>query len=228
LFLAADELAWYLDDRAANAFDECRHELEELEHLQAQFGELFSRLDFLQDLSQAWRRAMTEDSSNRTERWRRAEEWTAVMNLVPLSWTRPLPELRTLFVQYFESSWDHPQKTLAALDDVQRSAPVLLSQLIRVLESLQFSVPIRPQDSAAIIEIDLRTRRFLEGVDANNYQEFRARLLTYCFREFLAPERMAEVVESRSHDQNLVNLFGEVRNDWPLRCLCLAHRLFWA
>jgi len=221
LFFATDQLAWFTEEPVRRVFQHCCEEIDKLEHLQSRLGESFARLDYLKDLSEAWK----------SSRWiggEANEAWDALIRLIPATWTRSPAELRFIFLQYFEEAWDNPHDTLKLLDEVKDRAPILLSQLGQTLESLLFSVPSRFGEEIAQDEIETRTRRFLRGIDGGDYAQFRWKLVNFCFREFLAPERIAEVMESRDRDPAVIQLFTWVRNDWPVRCLCQAHRLFWA
>ena len=58
---------------------------------------------------------------------------------------------------------------------------------------------------------------------------FRTDMLCFCLREGIAPEELAEATSNWS-DVGIPTgqtLSEAVAGDWPLRLVCLAHRLFW-
>lgn len=215
LLFAIDELAWFNEEAARRVLHGCCAEIEKLEHLHGRLGESFARLDFLLELARAWRQVQFEDA-----------RWRPILNLIPQTWLLPPHELRPLLFQHLDDWRNRMRETLDLFDEIASRAPILLAQLGRTLDGYYYSFAFHPQPTAE--ELERRARQFLATVDAALYPQFRWKLLNFCLREFLAPEWLAEVMESRSQDGNLVQLFGQVRNDWPLRVLCQAYRVFWS
>jgi hypothetical protein len=215
LLLAIDELAWFTEEPARLVWQSSIQCMDTLEHLHTKLGEAFSRLDFLLELANVWRTYARQSGS-----------WHSVLQLIPLTWTRPPHELRPTLFQFLEELRLNLRGALELFDDIQERAPIFLAQLGRTLDGFQFGYG-QGWDNHSAEEIEERTKDFLSGVDAADYRQFRWKLFNFCLRDFLAPEKMAEVMESRSTDPNVIDLFGRVRNDWALRVLCQGYRVFW-
>src|SRR5262249_14265629 len=85
LLAAADRVAWVGGDAADTLFTEIRQEIEQRFHVHAQFGEAISRLDFLVDLSETWKRVKSNQ---------RDQALVDLLELLPLTWTQSPHELR--------------------------------------------------------------------------------------------------------------------------------------
>jgi curved DNA-binding protein CbpA len=215
LLASLDQLAWApgLPDGQIGSYFQ---EVEQLGHLGARLGFEFDRLEFLRELSAQWRR-LAKDRLLLLPALA-----PALVPLVPLSWTRPIEEVRPALLEFLGWVARHAHDTLNNLDRLQNLAPAVLAQFGRLLESLRddLDVPPEPEVTEAVTRLTLD---FLEGGGNFSYgEEDRHRLLDFCLREAVSPELVARVVE------NEVRLAELLTNDWPLRYVYLAYQLFWA
>ena len=243
LFFAADQPGLVHGRyRADRVFLKCRRNLGEQVHLQSQFGELFSRLDFLYDLANAWKRVMTEvPAGNHGRRLRSGQATGQLPRSLRCashqgndgghqSGAAQLDQAAAGSASAFHSllriGVGDPDSTLKALDGVQRNAPDFMSQLVRVLERLQYSTPLQRYDDSTMDEIEAQRAAFWAASTPRITSEFRNRLLSFCFRDYRRrnawPRSWKAAAGTLEPDQSL-RRGPSVR---PLRCLCLAGSAF--
>ena len=208
LLRAADYLAWQQSYR----FDELGKEIESHVHVHVALAEDLSRLDFLRELSGSWRDF--------------ASEQRAMMPLVralPLAWTNPF-ENRHRILLHCRPIAERPELALEQLDELQRRAPLVSAHLAQTLAWL-WPTPLDPRDETALAAAVTDT---LGGVDfpfsESGYLLYRRHLLRFCVVEVVAPETAAPLL---SPDRASF-VFQRIHDDWPLRLVCLSHRLIWA
>jgi hypothetical protein len=218
LFAALDHLAWAQDEGARQLADRCRREVSQLPPLDPQWTYRLDRLDILQELSAGWR--LMEQ---------RVPE-SGFVKLIPLSWTRPFGEIRPMFLQMLSQIVHHPAKSLHNFDVLQRAAPAVLVQFGELLRTFQYTIPSLPEDTRSVEELRQRIHTLTLTNRTTNYPASRQRLLSFCLSESIAPEKFAELVQDRTRYwfTPKEDLAAALLGDWPLRYLCLAHRLFWA
>jgi hypothetical protein len=212
---AMNYLAW---SPAHGLLQHCRELLSHCEHLHTRMPEDFDRVDYLMELAQAWRKLL------------RAEDVPAeLIELIPLSWTRTVAEYRLRLVSFLERIAGDPHGVMSQFDVVYQNALPVLAQFGNVLNmyaygsSVMQADPRTPEQRAAV------ARYYLKRADLSHYGRFRHDLLDFCLRESLQPEDIAAATGPEpefwlSPDRHLAHA---LQDDWPLRHVCLAVRLFW-
>jgi hypothetical protein len=216
LLLAVQRLAW--DDSAAAQRDECKRELNQSVHLHRHLGPELDWLDHLEELSADWQALRGKPDVP-----------AGLLELVPRSWDRPLDEFRPALQQFLGEVAAAPRRYLAAFDRVWRRGPAVLTEFGRLLILYQSELDLPPERRSAISLTEL----LLECVDLADWQDyisFRRALLDFCVREELSPEWAGQALAERTTywlpDRR--HLSQAILDDWPLRYVCLAQRLFWA
>jgi hypothetical protein len=207
LLRAADFLAW----QHSNHFDEVGKHIEGHVHVHVALGEDLSRLDFLRELAHSWRDLSAEQRTT-----------LALVNALPLAWTNPF-ENRHRLLPHCRPIAEQPGSALDRFDEIQQRAPLVPAHLAQTLAWLWPIAP-DPRDESALAATITDS---LGGVDVpfgeNSYRLYRRALLRLCVVEAIAPETVASL---RYPDQaSFVN--QRIHDDWPLRLVCLAHRLIW-
>ena len=217
LFSALDLLAWADTDLGTELFDSCRQEINQHEHLAGRLSYLFDRLDFLLGIAAGWRKLQYEH--------RMPQQLAQIM---ALSWTRSAYELKPQILLTMEAICQEPQTWLDHFDHMQRHAPGALAHWGTVLQQLESDLPesAKGPSREAIAKLG---EDFLDGQGMTSYPELRPKLLDFCLREAIAPEKLAEAVDDRPAywPPRGISFAQKMNEDWPLRYLYLAHRIFW-
>jgi hypothetical protein len=219
LFTLADGLAWVDAPPGLDLMKACRREIKEHEHLGRRLAAEFDRFDFLVAVSEGWH----------TLRKARAAP-PILLQLVAVSWKRPFAEVRPGLFAVLERVGQEPRKWLDHFDTVAHQAAPVLAWVGRLLDQLEQELaepPADVPDAAALRELALE---FFDAEGPSNYRSYRPRFLTFCLREAVAPERVAEVAPDRPAQwpSKGVSLSQAIATDWPLRYVYRAYRLFWA
>jgi hypothetical protein len=208
LLKAADYTAW----RPTSLFDTLRKEIDSHVHVHSTMGEELARLDFLRELSASWLRIMKGQSDE-----------APLLKVVPLSWTSPYENRHRVLLECRPMA-DSPESALAKLDVIHRQAPLVSAHLGQTLGWLWQTAPDTREES----KLSSAVQEYLGGLDRpvneGDYSLFRRTLLSLCVAEVIAPEVVADVLDP----QRTSNAFYLIHDDWPLRVVCLAHRLIWA
>jgi hypothetical protein len=222
LFDLVDGLAWDEENYGAAQvlLESCRAEIARHEYLAPSMSHNFDRYDLLLAASAGWRDL------------RRKERVPPILlRLIPASWSRPFPEVRPLLMEVLEAIAGAPPRWLDYLDEVQKCSSATLSlfgQLLGQLEAVAEITPLQPPDRGVLSDLVLA---FLPRLNLAAYSRTkeRTRLLMFCVNEAIAPEDMAEVAGGFAGGwQELGTAWAQaLLNDWPLRYLCRAYRLFW-
>jgi hypothetical protein len=98
-----------------------------------------------------------------------------------------------------------------------------------MLSALRRHLAFVIEDSRPEEELRRAVVDFLDDQRQVQYMVLRPRLLEFCLSEGISPEALAYLVADQpanrfSADEYLTPL---VMGDWPLRYVCLAHRMFW-
>ncbi|MBM4068468.1 MAG: J domain-containing protein [Planctomycetes bacterium] len=214
LLVAADELAWMPAAAARALFDACCREIDGFSHLHTRLGEALTRLDQLRELSNSWQRNIQDHRVLRD-----------LLQLVPMLWSRSPHEYRLSLLRYLGVAARDPRIFLQNLDLAQRDAAAELAIIGQGLSWIWSGVRSgeeRSEDELAC-EIDL----FLQqATPAEYFFGFRTDLLEFCTRAQIPPESVAAALD-RKCTYNLTALPEDIRNDWPLRCTCMAYELVW-
>jgi hypothetical protein len=217
LLAAVDQLAWG-DDAAWELLATCREELQRYDHLFTRHASGFDQLDFLLDLAGAWLDLREADFVPE-----------GFLELIHLSWLRPFSEIRPMLLTFLGRINREPRRMLEGLSEVYQQSPALLAQFGTILDILEASGNQEPTGPAVAHERTSQIRDFLDFTVRVMWQDFRTSVLDFCLREAIAPEELAEYANGRdgyrlTSDRHLTQAISE---DWPLRQVCRAHRLFW-
>jgi hypothetical protein len=208
LLRAADYLAWQWRVR----FEELGKEIETHVHVHVALAEDLSRLDFLRELSGTWGEFGADQRA-----------MMPLVRALPLAWTNPFENRHRLLV-HCRPIAENPALAFDQLDEVQRRAPLVPAHLAQTLAWL-WPTAVDPRDEAALASAITDT---LGGVDLpiseGSYLLYRRHLLRLCVAEVIAPETVAAML---SPDRASF-VYQRIHDDWPLRLVCLAHRLIWA
>jgi hypothetical protein len=215
LVSAADQLAWAAGPGNPAGFLECVQEAVGLEHLQLRCADVFDRLEYLERVAASWSALIKEGNVP-----------ADLLDLLARFWTRPFSEIRREVTALLAAIDAKANVWLDYLDRVNEKCPQLLSLLGQVLDSYECNLDTDP-DNREPAELTVLARQFLEEYGRLSYSALRQRLLSFCLREVIRPEVMANLVVS----QNVVlpeNRRHKLINDWPLRHVYRACSLFWS
>jgi hypothetical protein len=218
LILAVHRLAWDDSGSAAELEQRCKQELEQLTHVHQRLQHELDMLDQLLELSADWHDVRGEPDVP-----------PALLDLIPLSWERPPDTIRPALHKLLADIEAAPQRYLRVFGRIRECGAAVLTQFGQVLADLERGL-VLPRETRSAIAL---TESLLEFVDLGgwrDYPHFRRRLLDYCLREVVSPERVGQALVDRapywlSSDRHLSQA---VLDDWPLRYVWLACRLFWA
>jgi hypothetical protein len=212
LLSAVEQLTAMQDPKAGLAIRKTLDEVKQFEHLQSRLADALDRHEFLLEVSRGLQVLRKE-----------AKIPPALLELVPLSWTRPFAEVRPLLLRLLDLLLCQPWTTLRLFDHIQAQAAAVLGQFGNLLAMLQGTVPDAADERSAD-DLGAALRQFLTSKDWVSYASFRGDLLGYCLREVIAPQLVSEAVLAHGD----TNLAQQIRDDWPLKYVWLAYRLFWA
>lgn len=214
LLVAADELAWLPAPAARSLFFTCCQEIDAHAHLHIRLGETLTRLDQLRELSGSWHRNSHEHP-----------ELSALLQLVPMLWSRAPHEYRLPLLHYLGVAARDPRVFLQILDHAQRDAPAEVAVFGQGLAWVWGGARLDTERSED--ELDCLIDEFLkEATPADYHAGFRQMLLDFCTREQVPPEIVAAALDKR-RTYDFAMLPDNIRNDWPLRCACMAYEAVW-
>jgi hypothetical protein len=214
LAFAADHLAWAPAPTNPVGLAECLHEAGRHEHLQLRYTDVFDRLENLERVAAGWHIVVKKGNVP-----------ADLLGLLSRYWTRPFSEVRRDVAALLTAVAAAPDVWLAHLDRVNEASSQLLSLFGQVLTSYQQTLAPDADDRDSE-ELALLARHFLEEHGGNRYPALRPRLLTFCLREWIGPDVVAQVASS----QTVVLPEGRLNklvNDWPLRHVYRACTLLW-
>jgi hypothetical protein len=220
LFKLVEGLAWADAEDARELRWVCRRELERHHHLAAAFSRDFDRLDFLLAVARDWRALRRQRGAP-----------PALLDLMPLSWTRPFAEVRGPLQQVLAQISEAPQRWLTSFDGIKKhKGSAVLAQFGRVLDQLREQTEWLPPGGRSREVVAARVLGFLDGQGRRSYPQYRSTFLDFCLREAIAPEQVAEAVGDRpAHWPSTgVPLSQVLLDDWPIRYVFQAYQLFWA
>jgi hypothetical protein len=218
LMRAVERLEWSESDQAAALIGQCRSEIEQLApthwHLRAELD----RLDELGELCRGLQALKAEPDMP-----------PELLTLVPLSWEKALDDYRPVLMKFLGSVADAPLPNLALFDRIRRLSQAVLNQLGRVLGELQQRLPA-PEGSSPEHMLIEPLLEFVDQCRWRDYDLFRTALLPYCLHEVLAPEWVGQVLAHQPAYwlSDTSHLSQRILDDWSLRYVWLAHRVFWA
>lgn len=217
LILAADQLAWRRNAPAAMLFRNVCAQLEEMTHVHQRLAYELTQIDVLLDLAAQWKVMSERDTG-----------LAPLLDLVPLSWTRPLSDFRPALLAYLGQIARNPQQILERFSSLAYSAPVLLGQFGRILQVLQFDAATPQTDRPSPDSLARQLGKLLAEANSTDYHVFRQVIFQYCLRETIAVEDATESAIDDPHFRAYQPLFQSLYEDWALRYVCQANRLFWS
>jgi hypothetical protein len=146
-----------------------------------------------------------------------------LLEVLPMTWTSPF-ENRHRILKHCRWAAERPEVALQHLDEVQRLAPLVLPHLHDTLAWLWLE-PEDPRDDETLFSIICdKIGGVGPTVCETDYELYRQHLLRLCITEVIAPETVVNIWDGNSSSFG----FQRVHEDWPLRTVCLAHRLILA
>jgi hypothetical protein len=212
---AADQLAWAPAAADSLGLPECLHEAARHEHLQLRCADVFDRLEYLERAAAGWHALM-----------RQGNVPADLLELLSRFWTRPFSEIRRGVAALLAAVAAAADLWLAHLDQVNEASPQLLSLCGQMLTS--YKQTLSPDaDDREPEELAVLARYFLEEHGGLRYSALRPRLLTFCLRELIHPDVIAQLALSRTVvlPETRAN---KLAHDWPLRHVYRACTLLWS
>lgn len=208
LMLALDQLAWGSDDRAVPATAQLTAEVEARMHLRDHFE--LHRLDVLRETAATW------------QALRQSGELTpALLDLVPLSWTRPSAELRLRLQAVLLKLLADPIEALEVFDRLRVAAPLVFAELALLLERVSHEPPALEPTTTPPEELAWQAVAFVTEEIASDYVPPREQLLRFCVREMVTPE---EALAALRNVPGCPAVCQALASDEPLRLTYQAHR----
>jgi hypothetical protein len=208
LLKAADYLAW----QTGRQFDELREEIEGYVHVHRVLGEDMARLDFLGELAKSWRELVKDGAGE-----------SRLLRVLPLTWTNAYENRHRILAECCRVA-EKPEGALLWLDKVHSRAPLIAAHLGQSLGWL-WTIQTDPRDNSALSTTIMYHLGGMNGpVGQADYALYRQHLLRMCVSEVIAPETVANLLSTGK------NAFSAqlIYDDWPLRVVCLVHRLIYA
>ena len=119
-------------------------------------------------------------------------------------------------------------------DAAGEHCPAMIAHFGGLLQNYEYRAEAynpRPEDPQQFFEF---AEEMIDSLDRGGYSETRLELLRFFTRTWIQPEWLEVMfqhwIETRHHggNQKRASLGEKVMNDWPLRYVCWAERLFWA
>jgi hypothetical protein len=218
VLLLVEGVAWEEEGDGRALLDACLEEIDQLEDLALRHAHEFDRLDFLMAVASGWRTLRGQEHFQ-----------PEFLQLIFLSWSRPLAELRALAMTVLESIANDPDDWLDRLDGMEADASAVLAHFGRLLEAFAHDWGRSLSFDGDAPRAGRRVQEFLDGLEEADYLDLRSRMLSFCLREDLAPEDVAAAVtDPPTYWMNGDSLPGRLYADWPLRLIWQAVHLFWA
>lgn len=212
LFSAVEQLSAMCDPgRVTLLIRQLRDELKQFEHLQGRLADALDRHEFLLEVARGLEVLRREPGIP-----------PLFLELLPLSWTQPFPEVRPLLLRFLNDVAGQPWTFLKLFTRIQAQSSAALAQYGNLLLMLRATVPDIDETRSAE-ELAHPIRQFLTSGDWDGYLNFSGELLGFCLRDVVAPEQVAEAVAPQDDA-----LAQRITDDWPLRYVWLSCRLFWA
>jgi hypothetical protein len=195
-------------------------ELHKLEHLHGRIGQELDQIEYLRDVSEAWRELRS--SLNGPEE---------VAELVSLCWLRPAEETRPRLLEFLNRVSLNAPAWLERFDAIEREAAPVLNFFAGVVSRLHDTAPSQPPPRSGELLGRMLTE-FLVLLKGKEYQQLRPKILDFCLQEMVPPEALAALARGNPPDRLTAPtpLSESIMADGPLRFICLAHRTFvaWA
>jgi hypothetical protein len=215
----AGELLWQAGAEPAQLLETCAAEIAGHQHLALDLPDVFDRLEYLLDTAEGWK-AVRDDRRLPTD----------LLRLIPLSWSRPFPEVRPLLLAVLGQISVNPHDWVTHLDRLNVRASAVLALFGGLLDQLRHWTEWRPTDVSDRPEVIGPILDLLARPALSDPSRAREALLNFCLHEAVPPDQVAQVGLAHPDVQNqaVVEFCQRATEDWPLRYVCLAHELFWA
>ena len=210
LLSAIDHVAWAPDAEIEKATQEYGSEIEKLTHLHGRLD--LHRLDILREMSRSWK-----------ELHRGKNLLSALLDLIPRSWTQSPFELRQPLQAGLKDLLHKPDKMLAAFDFLKTRGPLVLAQLANLIDGAAYELYYRNPTLATPHDLEQTAAAFLDLVRSEHIPP-REDFFQFCLREFVLPEEALRVMEGIRGCPMGIALLHE---DVPIRLVCVAYRWFW-
>lgn len=214
---AADAAAWNrLSKPGHRTWDDVQREMLALAHLGTRYSEWFDQFEFLTAVRGDWLVAKSNENSP-----------AELFDLIAAGWHAPWPDYQADFERLIEQMADDPHHWISLLRNVPASLIGAFNHLLRCRENELGLQQFRP----SLERVARMTSEFVAGL---SWQDgvFVQQALDYCCREGLDPQWMADALLANQVVWNTSfvepELLLNLAEDWPVRCVCLAHRLFWS
>ncbi len=218
LLIAIDQLAWAERDEAHAAVQACRHEIEQLSHVHSSLSDHLDRMDLLFEVAEGYRRIRYAVHV--------PAEW---IKLIPLSWTRPIEELRPRLMPVLQSMAQDPPAALQKFALMAGHSSAAAAQLGHLIERCYFQeVFFHEQHERDWQVVRDAVQRFLR-LHPGYYRQLRHELLQFCIHEAIDPEWFGQIADESPHawKEDNVSWLDTIRDDGPMRYVYLAYRTFW-
>jgi hypothetical protein len=216
LLVAISYLAWGRREFTRECMEQCSAELRELVEVGSLLEYQLDQLDFLEQLSEEWEKLQG-----------RVGLADKLYRLIPLSWTRPFEEAQAELRGFLADVCRNPVEALRSFDSVHEQASAVLAHFERLLNQLAHCTHVEGRSPSEGLR--RLVHEFLHDQAWQDYWGLRPRLLRFCLEEVLSPEEVVPLIEGdRAFQVAELHLAEYLTEDWSLRAVCWAHRLFWA
>jgi hypothetical protein len=216
LLIAADGAAWIpLGTTSVDIWWKVVEEIEQVSNLGPRYADWLDRFDFLRSVRDEWQKANA------------SAPVMAIRHLVGRAWNAPLLHYRQAFWEVLERIEADPSAWVGHFDALRNLYPALLAAFGELLRQAEYRAELPRPDSEVMARI---TGTFIAAF-AFTTESIRAYLVRFCIREAIDPIWMVESVAGKDVAWNSAidpQVFFNLQEDYSVRYVCLAHRLFWA
>jgi hypothetical protein len=219
LMSAVDYLAWGLTKAAREHTALYCEEAHQHEDLHLRLSNEFDRMEHLQHFAAKWH---SLDNAG--------ELPDVLADLIAVCWGRPDADVRPRLDAFLAEVARQPRSWLRTLTTIHTQAAELIDCVMRTLQSQQSSMYGDATLWRDVEEARSAIADFLDLQDRMTYADFRTSLLEFCLAEAISPEVVASYIDGRQEYwlSEVEHLSQTIAADGPLRCVWLAHRMFWA
>jgi len=229
LMVAADATAWTTgSDR--DLWIAIGKEVEQVSHLSTRYGDWFDQFEHLNQISKEWFSAKghwRQISLENSRYKKNVVPHELFLDLIKVAWHAPLPPYRAVLMKMLAAISINTNVWLQCLDEHRQKYPAVFGAFALILQyaaAQSETVPEAPAEQVA-----RRTADFVAGFD-----QFKANLresvVQFCQESWIDPLEMVQaVVDNRVDWRSDLSpeMLVQIDDDWPVRMLCQANRLFW-
>lgn len=215
LRIIADRAGWETVSLSArDLMRACVKEYDDLQDFSLDYPEAFDHLDFLRLIVKS---SLVAESGNGFQK---------LVDVIRREWCGSLDDVRVELHEVLANIAKFPNKWANRFDEAGPGTFPIACVAYQLAMRLRIE---SEQPDRAILDDD-RTRNEIrrEFKSLNSYYRFRDDLSKYCYRSFYAPEDLARFLGARyaSTHPHQEPLIDQLLQDWPVRLICLAHRLY--